>query len=68
MFSCEFCKIFKNIIFTEHIQVAASKSDSKTSNSGIMLWPKTTLNVEYNRNTNGFENSNENMEIGLIKD
>ena len=35
MFSCEFCEIFKNTIFTEHIRTTASQSTHKT---GMTFW------------------------------
>ena len=47
MFSCEFCEISKNTIFTEHLHTTAFKTsymsnDSKMSRNS---WPQQTLHM-----------------------
>ena len=41
MFSCEFCKIFKNTFFTEHLWTTASVI--RTAEYGILVIKKTSV-------------------------
>ena len=44
VFSCEFCEIFKNTLFTEHLRVTAFVQKKEKKNSKCSSWEIFTLN------------------------
>ena len=40
VFSCEFCEIFKNIFFTEHLRAAVSAYWLSNLEIFVLYWPK----------------------------
>ena len=38
MFSCEFCKIFNNTFFIEHLWTSASETSKESNNSFVFLY------------------------------
>ena len=57
MFSCEFSKISKNNLFTEHLWTTVSAFSFSEAATGGVLWKKVFLKISQNsqENTIGFE-------------